>query len=272
MLVVSWVAAFVACLSYGVATVLQSVGARRAAATGTAGVSGVLGIFTQLPYLAGLVLDTVGFVGSVVALRQLPLFLVEAVIAASVGVTAVGAALRGEKLAGRDWGALGVLITGLLLLSLSASPAAARATPRAQDWLILGLALVPLAVGLLGYKLAGRVSVALLSVAAGLSFGGVATAARAMSSDPISIGLLANPLLWAILAYGPLGITLFAVALQRGKATVVAATTFVIQVVVPSTIGLLVFGDGVAPGRTLFAVAGFACAIGGTIALSRFAE
>lgn len=101
MLVLSWVAAFVACLSYGVATVLQSVGARRAASLG--GVSGVLGIFTQLPYLAGLVLDTVGFVGSVVALRQLPLFLVEAIIAASVGVTAVGAALRGEHLARRDW-------------------------------------------------------------------------------------------------------------------------------------------------------------------------
>ena len=166
MLVVSWVAAFVACLSYGVATVLQSVGARRAASA--AGVSGVLGIFAQLPYLTGLVLDTLGFVGSVVALRQLPLFLVEAIIAASVGVTAVGAALRGEKLARRDWVALGVLITGLVLLSVSASPAAAAATSRAQDWLILALVLVPLAIGLLGFKLAGRTSVALLSVAAGL--------------------------------------------------------------------------------------------------------
>lgn len=270
MLLLSWIAAFVACLSYGVATVLQSVGARRAA--NAAGVSGVLGIFAQLPYLAGLVLDTVGFVGSVVALRQLPLFLVEAIIAGSVGVTAVGAALRGEKLARRDWAALGVLIIGLVLLSLSASPAAASATSRSQDWLILGLVLLPLAIGLLGFKLAGRTSVALLSVAAGLGFSGVATASRAMSSDPIDLALLTNPLLWAILAYGPLGIALFAVALQRGKATVVAATTFVIQVVVPSTIGLLLFGDGIAPGRTLIAAAGFACAIGGTIALSRFAE
>ena len=270
MLVVSWVAAFVACLSYGVATVLQSVGARRAASA--AGVSGVLGIFAQLPYLAGLVLDTLGFVGSVVALRQLPLFLVEAIIAASVGVTAVGAALRGEHLARRDWGALGVLVTGLVLLSLSASPAAAAATSRSQDWLILGLVLVPLTIGLLGFKLTGRASVALLSIAAGLGFSGVATSARAMSSDPISLELLTNPLLWAILAYGPLGIALFAVALQRGKATVVAATTFVIQVVVPSTIGLLLFGDGIAQGRTLVAAAGFLCASGGTIALSRCAE
>lgn len=270
MLIVSWIAAFTACLSYGIATVLQSVGARRAASA--AGVSGVVGIFTQLPYLAGLALDTLGFVGSVVALRQLPLFLVEAIIAASVGVTAIGAALRGEKLARRDWGALGVLITGLLLLSLSASPAVASTTPRAQDWLILGLVVVPLGIGLLGYKLAGRASVALLSVGAGLGFSGVATASRAMSSDPVSWELLTNPLLWAIVAYGPLGIALFAIALQRGKATVVAATTFVIQVLVPSTIGLLLFGDSIADGRTPFAVAGIVCAIGGTIALSRFAE
>ena len=125
---------------------------------------------------------------------------------------------------------------------------------------------------LVGFKLAGRASVALLAIAAGLGFSGVATSARAMSSDPISFELLTNPLLWAILVYGPLGIALFAIALQRGKATVVAATTFVIQVVVPSTIGLLLFGDGIAPGRTLVAAAGFLCAIGGTIALSRFAE
>ena len=47
----SWIAAVVACLAYGVATVLQSVGARRAA-TAT-GVGGVVGIVTQVPYLAG---------------------------------------------------------------------------------------------------------------------------------------------------------------------------------------------------------------------------
>ena len=55
MLLVSWIAAIIACLAYGVATVLQSVGARRAA-TAT-GVGGVVGIVTQLPYLAGLALD-----------------------------------------------------------------------------------------------------------------------------------------------------------------------------------------------------------------------
>jgi drug/metabolite transporter (DMT)-like permease len=270
VLLVSWIAAIVACLAYGVATVLQSIGARRAA-TAT-GVGGVVGILTQLPYLAGLVLDGVGFLGNVVALRQLPLFLVESIVAGSVGVTAVIAALRGERLGGRDWLALGVLGVGLVLLSFSAAPAKAAATSMARDWLILGCVLLPLAVGLVGYRLAGQPSVALLSVAAGLGFSGVAVASRAIGSDPIDWDLVAHPLSWAIVVYGALAIGFFGVALQRGKVTVVAAVTFVIEVVVPSGLGLLFFGDTILAGHLPYAVAGFLLAVGGTIALSRFAE
>ena len=112
----------------------------------------------------------------------------------------------------------------------------------------------------------------LLAVAAGLGFSGVAVASRAMGADPIAWGLLLNPLLWAIVAYGALAVGFFGVALQRGKITVVAAVTFVIEVIVPSALGLLFFGDAIADGRFPYAVTGFLLAIGGTVALSRFAE
>lgn len=269
MLLVSWIAAILACLAYGVATVLQSVGARRAA-TAT-GVGGVVGIVTQLPYLAGLALDGVGFLGNVIALRQLPLFLVEAIVAGSVGVTAVIAAVRGEKLGVRDWISLGVLGLGLVLLSVSAAPAEASPTSLTRDWMILGSAVIPLVVGLVGYRLSGQPSVVLLSGAAGLGFGGVAVASRAMGTDPIDVALLADPLLWAIVAYGALAVGCFGVALQRGKVTVVAALTFVIEVVLPSVLGLLLFGDAFLAGYLPLALAGFVLAIGGTIALSRYA-
>lgn len=270
MLVLSWIAAVVACLAYGLATVLQSIGARRAAAA--TGVGGVVGIVTQIPYLAGLALDGLGFLGNVIALRELPLFLVESIVAASVGVTAVVAALRGEKLGAKDWGALGVLGLGLVLLGLSAAAESASETSGAVTVAILIGVAVPLALGLLGYRLSGRGSVVLCAVAAGLGFSGVAIAARAMGSDAIDLGLLANPLLYAILVYGALAVGFFGVALQRGKVTVVAAITFVIEVIVPSAIGLLVFGDSIQAGREFLAATGFLLAIGGTIALSRFAE
>lgn len=270
MLLLSWIAAVVACLAYGVATVLQAVGARRAATA--AGVGGVVGIVTQLPYLAGLALDGVGFLGNVLALRELPLFLVESIVAASVGVTAVVAALRGEKLGARDWGALGVLGLGLVLLGLSAAAESASETANAVTIAILVATVLPLALGLIGYRLSGRTSVILCAIAAGLGFSGVAVAARAMGSADIDLGLLADPLLYAILVYGALAVGFFGVALQRGKVTVVAALTFVIEVIVPSALGLVVFGDSILPGREVLAVAGFVLAIGGTIALSRFAE
>jgi hypothetical protein len=47
MLALSWVAAFVACLGYGVGSILQSIGARRTA--DVAGVSGAAMIAVQLP-------------------------------------------------------------------------------------------------------------------------------------------------------------------------------------------------------------------------------
>ena len=89
---------------------------------------------------------------------------------------------------------------------------------------------------------------------------------------PISPALLASPLLWSVVAYGALAVGFFGIALQRGKVTVVAAVTFVIEVVVPSIIGLLLFGDSILSGYVAVAGAGFLLAVGGTIALSRFAE
>ena len=64
----------------------------------------------------------------------------------------------------------------------------------------------------------------------------------------------------------------FTVALQRDSVTLVTAITFVFEVVVPSLIGIALFGDAIAQGRLPLALAGFVLAIGGTVSLSRFAE
>ncbi len=83
MLVISWVAAVVCCLGHGVGSVLQSVGAERAAHV--ARVSGMALILVQLPYLLGLAGDGLACAADVVALQRLPLFRVQAVLTASVG-------------------------------------------------------------------------------------------------------------------------------------------------------------------------------------------
>ena len=84
--------------------------------------------------------------------------------------------------------------------------------------------------------------------------------------------MLLNPLVWAIIGHGVVGIAFFTVALQRDAVTLVTAITFVFEVVVPSLIGIALFGDAIAHGRMPLAIAGFVLAIGGAVSLSRFAE
>ena len=117
-----------------------------------------------------------------------------------------------------------------------------------------------------------RASAIVMSCAAGLGFSGVALASRGIGADEISWSLLLNPLLWAIIVHGVIGIGFFTVALQRDAVTLVTAITLVFEVVVPSLIGIMLFGDSIAAGFTPLAIAAFALAIGGAVLLSRFSE
>ncbi len=270
MVALSWAAALVACLGYGVASVLQSVGARRTAHV--SGVTGVALILVQAPYLVGLLSDAVAFAANVVALRELPLFLVQSIMTASVGVTAVIASLRGERLGRKDWLSLAVLGSGLVLLCLTADAENAVRVSSLSQWVILASALLPVLVGLTGVRLPDRASSLVLATAAGLAWTGVAVASRGFSADRVSWTLLAEPLVWAIIVQGVVGTIFFALALQRGSVTSVTAVTFVLEMVIPSAIGLWLFGDSVSSGAGPWAVVGFALAIGGTISLTRFAE
>ncbi len=270
MVAVSWLAAVAACLAYGVATVLQSVGARRTAQV--AGVGAVAHIVLQLPYLIGLGCDGLAFLANVVALRELPLFLVQSIVAGSVGVTAVIASLRGDRLTRRDWAALGVLGLGLVLLALTADSDTAVRVSTVSSWVILASTALPVVVGLVGVRIAARWSALVLAAAAGIAWTGVAVASRGLGAEPFGVGLLVEPLVWTIVVQGVLGTACFALALQRGSVTTVAAMTFVLEMVIPSAIGLLVFGDTVTRGDGPWAAVGFALAIGGTVSLVRFAE
>lgn len=270
MLALSWVAAFVACLGYGVGSVLQSVGARRTAEV--TGLSGITRILRQLPYLMGLGLDGVAFLANVVALQRLPLFLVQSVLVGSVGVTAVIAAFRGQRLDRKDWGSLAALGAGLVLLCVTADPRPAAPLVPSGQWLLLAATVLPVAVGLVGLRLRGRLSAAVLAAAAGLAWTGVALASRAFSAEPLDWTALAHPLVWTVVVQGVLGAVFFALALQRGDVTTVTAVTFMLELLVPSLLGLWLFGDGVLPGYGPLAVLGFVLAVGGTVSLVRFAE
>ena len=107
-------------------------------------------------------------------------------------------------------------------------------------------AVVPAVVGLVGFRMKGRASAIVLSCAAGLGFTGVALASRGVGANGLSWTLLLDPLLWAIIVHGAIGMSFFTVALQRDAVILVTAITLVFEVLLPSLVGIVLFGDAIA--------------------------
>ncbi len=265
--------ALVAAVSYGVASVLQAVAARRTTRSEGLHAGLLVRLGSQLPYLAGLGLDLVGFIASLAALRRLPLFFVQSAIAGSVGVTALVAMVAlGTRLRGRETAALAGLALGLVLLAATALPEAATPLPPVAGWgLLAGVALL-VGYGVVLARTPGTAGVAGLAVGAGLGFAGVGIAARTIAVPEPFWGLAADPLTWAILGYGVLSILLFGTALQRGSVTMTSALTFAVETVVPAAVGIAFLGDRPRPGFAPLAFAGFVLTLAGAVLLARFAE
>ena len=270
-MILGLLAALGAAVAYGVASVLQAVGTRRLA-TGAVDGRFLLRLARSLPYLAGLALDAVGFVATVVALRVLPLFVVESAVASSVGVTAlVAARFLGARLLRPERIALVVLGVGLVGLALSAEAEGGQPLSRAGQVTVLVLALVLAGVTAAAVR-TPRGSAALLATAARLGFAVVGVAARALPTPSVWWHLAVEPLLWALVVGGAVALVAFATALQRGAVTVVAAVTFAVETVVPAVVGYALLGDRARPGWLPVAVAGLLLTLGGGIALSRHSE
>lgn len=262
-----------AAVAYGSATILQAIGVRRMA---TAEPGSSLPVRARLGrlYAAGLLLDGLGFLASIAALRTLPLFLVQSAVASSVAVTAILAvAVLGVRLSGKEIAALSGVGLGLVALAVSAMEGPAQRTgPRAGWWALLAVVpVVAVAVAGLLTKTPARSS-PLLAVAAGLAFGLVGIAARVLVVPDPLWHTLAEPALWALVAHGVLGTIAFAYALERGRTTSAAGITFATETVIPALIGLRFLGDGVRQHFAPVALLGFVLTLGGCIVLASRAE
>ena len=267
-MVLGMVCALFAALGYGSASVLQSVAARKAESVSSLDPRLLMRLARSVPYVCGLGLDLAAFLASLVALRTLPLFLVQSAVAASVGVTAVIAAAIGVKLKGREIASLVILGSGLLLLAASAQPEQGRPLALGVRWGLLACVVVLGVAGAFAARRSGAPSGHALAVLAGLAFTVVAVTARSLTVPSPLWRVLADPGLWAILALGGLGMLLFTTALQRGSVTSATALTFAVETIVPAGIGLAFLGDTTRPGFALVAAVGFVLTIAGSLALA----
>ena len=262
-----------AALSYGLGDLLEQVGARRAGASEGLDPRLLLRAAKQAVWVAGLSLDGVGFLLAIIALQHLPLFAVQAALASSIAVTAVLAAVFLHTPVTRPQRVPLVAVgMGLLLVAAAASPDHATDVGGGRFVFVLGVPFMILLAGAMGRVGTGDRAAARLGAAAGLSFAGAYSGARVLDvPDPVW-QLVTEPLLWAIAAYGIIGVLLLSTAFQRGHVTVVIAATFSVETVVPSVLGLLFFGDRARAGLWPVAAAGFLLTGAGAVSLARLAD
>jgi drug/metabolite transporter (DMT)-like permease len=269
----SVLAALAGSACFGVAAVLQAMGARRADWSGPGLDPRLLWrLLRSAPYLAGLALDGVGFLLALVAMRRLPVFVVEAIFASYVAVVAVLASwLLGAVLRPREWWALTAVVVGVAMLGSSASAQPAPSVAAAVKWTLLGIValLGASAVLIAPRRSAGRASaVALLG---GLLWGLSPIAIRSVRAGALT-ELVTDPAAYVVPAAGGLGLLLYTIALQRTSVTAATAMAIVGETFVPAIVGVLLLGDRPRPAAGALAVTGFLLTVGGGLVLARYGE
>src|SRR5271165_2580763 len=249
---------------------------RRTAADGAAGTGVDPGLLVRMlrqgPFLASIAIDMVGFVAQLVALRRLPLFAVQAIMASNLAVTAVFAAwLMKARLALREWLAVAGVVVGVGLLGLSAGAQGANQVGRAFQ---LALIVAVVGVGVAGFaaaKLPNPARTPTLGAIAGLGYGVLAVSARILPGFTLH-QLIRSPAAYTLAAAGIVSFMLYATALDGGSVTTATAAVVLAETMPPALVGVIFLGDTTRHGLAAVAGLGFALAVACAVALARFGE
>jgi drug/metabolite transporter (DMT)-like permease len=277
----SLIAALVSAFCYGIAAVMQAIAVRSASirppiepgAAGPAVDPGlVVRMLRQWPFVASIGIDLVGFVGQLVALARLPLFAVQAIIAANLAVTAVFAAwLMHVRLSAREWLAVTGVVVGVGLLGSSAG---AEGASHVGFGFKLGLIVSVAAVAVAGIgaaRLPSFYRTPALGAIAGLGYAVLAVSARILPGfSPAQ--LIRDPATYTLAAAGIVSFMLYATALEGGSVTVATAAVVLAETAPPALVGVLLLGDSTRHGLEAVAVLGFILAVFCAVALARFGE
>ncbi|XTZ19108.1 hypothetical protein ACQSSU_25735 [Micromonospora echinospora] len=260
-------------VAYGIANLLQSVAAARTTVHHTFHPGLLLRLACHPTYLVGLTCQVAGFVLAFLARRDLPLFLVQASVAAGLGVTAVlGVLVLKWRLPRAEVALLVLLFGGITALVLAARPAPSGQLGTAG---LVGLAVTLAAVALLGFfavRLHGAPGSVALGSLAGLAFSAAAVAARPLASVHSMEAFLRDPLLYLLIAHSLVGQLLLGLAMQRGSTTAAVAAMDAAGAVPAAIVGLLLLNDKIWPGREWLAAVGFLGTLVAVIGLTRYAE
>jgi hypothetical protein len=259
--------------AYGFANMLQSIAAAKTTAHETLDPKLLVRLAKHQTYVAGLLCQIAGFVLAFLARRDLPLFLVQASVAAGLGVTAVlGVVTLKWRLPRTELLLLGALCVGLAGLVVSAEPHPSHPLGPAG---VVGLLAVLVGLGVAGFfaaRLRGVKGSVGLGALAGIAFGAAAVASRPLASIGSAQEFITDPLLYLLIAHSLVGQLLLGLAMQRGSTTAAVAAMDAAAAVPAAIVGLLLLGDKIAPGREWMAGFGFLLTLGSVIGLTFYAE
>jgi hypothetical protein len=263
-------AMIVAC---GVANLLQSMAAARTSHERRFHPSLLLRLAGHRIYLLGIGCQVTAFVLAFLARRELPLFLVQASVAAGLGVTALlGVMVLKWRLPTAELVLLGALGIGIAGLIVAAEPAPSRQLGLGDE-IALAVVLVVVAVsGFFAVRLRGAPGSVMLGSLAGVAFGAAAVASRPLAGIDDAHRFVTHPLLYLVIAHSLVGQLLLGLAMQRGSTTAAVAAMDAASAVPAAVIGLLLLGDRIWPGREWLAGLGFLVVLAAVLGLTRYAE
>nr|WP_238425007.1 hypothetical protein [Micromonospora parastrephiae] len=260
-------------VAYGFANLLQSVAAARTTVHHTFDPGLLLRLAGHRTYLVGLSCQIAGFVLAFLARRDLPLFLVQASVAAGLGVTAIlGVVVLKWRLPVAEVALLALLFAGITALVLSARPAPSKQLGTAGSVALLVALAVIAVLGVFAVRLHGAPGSVALGSLAGLAFSSAAVAARPLASAPSAEAFLAHPLFYLLIAHSIVGQLLLGLAMQRGSTTAAVAAMDAAGAVPAAIVGLLLLNDKIWPGREWVAAVGFLVTLAAVIGLTRYAQ
>ncbi len=260
-------------IAYGVGNLLQSVAASRTKMHNTLDPGLLMRLLGHRIYLGGLGCQMLGFFLALLARRDLPLFLVQASVAAGLGVTAVlGVILLKWNLPRSEIVLLASLVVGIGALVLSAEPAPSRPLSTLGIICLLGSLVIIAGAGFFAVRIQGTPGSVVLGALSGLGFACAAVAARPLASAHSIFEFVTSPLLYLVIIHSLSAQLLLGLAMQRGSTNAAVAAMDAAGAVPAAAVGLLLLGDKVRPGLWWLAAIGFLVTLGSVIALTRYAE
>jgi drug/metabolite transporter (DMT)-like permease len=262
--------AFGSAISYGIAIVLEQVGAKKVEPSKSLNPLQFIQFFKRWEYNTGLILDVVGLVLTLLAVRWLPLFLAQSIFASSLIFTVlINRYFYKKRIKPKEVKAIIIIIIGLCLLSFVAVPSKAH-FPSLSFRLFLILA--PILIAIVGLYLIrvknNRHKPVIIAFIAGLSFSLTIIIERIIPiSHPLYMILL-QPLTLSLIILGVLGMLLFTKALQEGNINKINGAIYSIQIFTSAVFGLIFLGDSIKNGLWPVLFLGCVAVLAGTIWLS----